>query len=304
MVYKNSTNRPAFSMLELVFVITILGIVASLGSEIIAKVYQSYIIQRATHRSSIKTELAALQIANRLAYVIPNTAIGRKSSDSTFESLDALTTNDYDILEWVGYDIDSFKSFMPAEIVPGWSGFIDLNAPNTRDRIITPGSNLRVTTDVIKFLSKIGDEYKTLANTAIFFPGEYTPLTIGYNGNISGVSRVAERLSNTSLRLEVRVPDRPRTIKEFYKLAWSAYAIVPIVQPDNGLWEIRLFYDLQPWNGIDYNSAGARSQTLLRNVSVFQFSGTENSIRFKLCQQELIGAANPITTCKEKAIIR
>ncbi|MCW8821398.1 MAG: prepilin-type N-terminal cleavage/methylation domain-containing protein, partial [Sulfurovum sp.] len=62
--------RTAFSMLELIFVIIILGIVSSIGAEIIAQVYESYIVQRATHRSSIKTELAATQIANRLTYAV------------------------------------------------------------------------------------------------------------------------------------------------------------------------------------------------------------------------------------------
>jgi len=59
------TLRRGFSMLELIFVIVILGIVSSIGAEIIANVYESYIVQRAQHRASIKTELAAIQIANR-----------------------------------------------------------------------------------------------------------------------------------------------------------------------------------------------------------------------------------------------
>ena len=58
-MYTKQTFKPAFSLLELVFVIVILGIVASLGSELIAKIYESYVLQRAQHRSSIKTELVA-----------------------------------------------------------------------------------------------------------------------------------------------------------------------------------------------------------------------------------------------------
>ncbi len=46
--------RSAFSMLELIFVIVILGIVSSIGAELIAKVYENYIVQRALHRSSLK----------------------------------------------------------------------------------------------------------------------------------------------------------------------------------------------------------------------------------------------------------
>ena len=50
-------------MLELIFVIIILGIIASIASELIAKVYESYILQRAQYKANMKTELAAKQIA-------------------------------------------------------------------------------------------------------------------------------------------------------------------------------------------------------------------------------------------------
>ena len=69
--------RHAFSMIELIFVIIILGIISSIGAEIIASVYEQYIIQRAQHRASLKTELAATQIANRLAYAMPSTIVRR-----------------------------------------------------------------------------------------------------------------------------------------------------------------------------------------------------------------------------------
>ncbi len=46
-------KRAGFTMLEVVFVIVILGVVSSIGAEIIAQVYESYITQRASHRSSI-----------------------------------------------------------------------------------------------------------------------------------------------------------------------------------------------------------------------------------------------------------
>jgi len=63
-------SKKAFSMLELVFVIAILGIVASISSSVIVQVYESYIMQRAVHNASIDTELAINQITNRLTYRI------------------------------------------------------------------------------------------------------------------------------------------------------------------------------------------------------------------------------------------
>ncbi|MEA1879308.1 MAG: prepilin-type N-terminal cleavage/methylation domain-containing protein, partial [Campylobacterota bacterium] len=38
----NIKNKYAFTMLELVFVIVILGIVASIGAQVIAKTYEAY----------------------------------------------------------------------------------------------------------------------------------------------------------------------------------------------------------------------------------------------------------------------
>lgn len=298
-LFKNKT-RTGFSMLELVFVITILGIVSSLGSEIIVKVYQSYIVQRSTSRSSIKTELVALQIANRLSASISRTVIGRVSLiDRTYRSIDELNGGNFQVLEWIGYDIDGFRASLNT-LTPGWSGLADINSPNTsKNFLTTPGSSLVFTKEIIKALST---NLTNMGGSALFFPGVYSPYSIGYDGNITGLSIIATQASNTRFSLNPIPVVSVRVIKEHYKLAWSAYAIVPVVQA-NGLWELRLYYDLQPWVGRDYDN-DQRSAILLRNVSVFQFTGTDNSIRFKICQQELTGNINPITTCKEKVVVR
>ena len=299
MYLRHLKQRAAFSMLELVFVITILGIVSSIGAEIIAQVYESYITQRASHRSSIKTELAATQIANRLAYAIPGTVIGRKGSG--YKSIDDLDANNYEILQWIAYDADSFGAYRK----PGWSGFADIDA-STVNSISTPGSDLAKTDAIIKNLSK--GAVKDLSNAALFFPSEYTAYTIGYDGNISGLTNVdggAGENLNVSLT--------GKTIKEHYKLAWSSYAIVSTLITDPALtergfdsgdeiYDLALHYNFQPWSGSNYSNAP--SVTLLRNVSVFKFVGSSNTIRFKICQREVIGDTYTITTCKEKAVIR
>ena len=288
MKLKHLRQRAAFTMLELVFVIVILGVVSSIGAEIIAQVYESYITQRASHRSSIKTELAATQIANRLAYAIPGTIIGRKSSG--YRAIDNLDANDYPILQWIAYDADSFSAYRK----PGWSGFADIDAC-TATTISTPGSDLAKTDTIIKNLSK--GAVKDISNAALFFPGEYNAHTIGYDGNISGLSKISSGAGETLTVASLT----GKTINEHYKLAWSSYAIVPSDNGD-GTFDLNLRYNFQPWNNSHYGSAP--SVTLLRNVSVFKFVGSSNTIRFKICQQENIGGTYKITTCKEKAVIR
>jgi len=283
-------NKPAFTMLEMIFVILILGIVSSIGAEIIANVYKSYIIERATHRSGIKTELAATQIANRLAYSIPGTVIGKRKSNSTYKAIDNLDANDYDILEWIGYDNDSFA----ATKVPGWSGFIDLDASSSTS-LKTNGSKLKITNKIIRNLS-----YKTknLNGSALFFPSLYNVDNIGYNGNTNGIVEVTNNDTSDSISIE---DITGKTIKEHYKLAWSAYALVPTDNGD-GTFDLTLYYNYRPWKGESYNNG--KSSVLIRNISVFKFVGSENTIRFKICQQEKITNDSKITICKEKAVIR
>ena len=297
MIYKN--NRDAFSMLELVFIIVVLGIVASIGSEIIAKVYKSYIIQRASYRSITKVELASMQIANRLTYAIPNTEIARRSlTDGTYSSLSSSVGGNNQVLEWIGYDKEGFN--LPN--AQGWSGFGELRTAVSSPAIagiVSWGTSIANTFNLMQNLS--AGRNNLFNSGAVFFPDTYTTNDIGYNGNINGVSIVMGRFDATTFRFNPT--NQTRTMKEHYKLAWSAYAIVSTIQR-NGLWELKLYHGFQPWNGIDYLTPGVQNNTLLKNVSVFQFSSAGNTIRFKICQQEFIGAVQKITTCREKVVIR
>lgn len=273
--------KKAFSMLELIFVIIILGIVSSIGAEIIANVYEQYIIQRAQHRASIKTELAATQIANRLAYAIPSTIVRRVDTTGTPEDINDAPNpaNNYTILQWVGTDADSFKTITSStDRRPGWSGFCDIDVWNQGNtNISTPGSNLGLATTIIGNLSK--NNPKTLADASLYFPTKAgvveSPIS---SGTASGFTL------NTA----------PTTIVEQYKLAWTSYALK--VSPYGTL---TLHYNFSPSKGTDVLGL---SSILLRNVSTFRFRGDGKTIRFKLCVEEPIGEDFNITSCKEKAV--
>jgi len=262
---------PAFSMLELVFVIVILGIVASIGAEIIAKVYESYIVQRAEHRATLKTELAATQIANRLSSAIPGT-VYRIRNNNNYELIQAdfpgTTGDDYKGLQWVASDSDSFS----ASTTPGWSGFCDIDI-STQSSIVTPGSDLNATDIIIKNLS---NNTKTIANTAIYFP---------YDINEYNVS--------TGVGALITLDNNASTIVEHYKLAWSSYAL--IVEGGN----LYLYYNFDPSPA---TPVGNTRSLLLENVSTFKFKAAGRTIRFKVCKEEPISADVNISACKEKAV--
>jgi prepilin-type N-terminal cleavage/methylation domain-containing protein len=273
---KNYRLTPAFSMLELVFVIVILGIVASIGSEMIVKVYESYIVQRAEHRATLKTELAATQIANRLASAIPGTVYRIRTND-TYESIESdfvggATGDDYKGLQWVSRDTDSFS----AAATPGWSGFCDIIA-SAQTSLSTPGSNLVLTNDIIDNLS---DDNKDIGDAVIYFPEDTTAHNIA-----DGIGGLITLDSNAS------------RIVEHYKLAWSSYALM--VDPADG--HLYLYYNFSPTPAEPIGNDTPRS-LLMENVSTFKFKGAGRTIRFKVCKQEPISADVNITACKEKAV--
>lgn len=266
---------PAFSMLELVFVIVILGIVAAIGSETIVKVYESYIVQRAEHRASLKTELAATQIANRLASAIPGTVVRRITPTGATEGINDLMSLDttgetYTVLQWVASDTDSFNTYDDTDDKVGWSGFCDVNVSAT-NTIQTPGSKLSLANTV---QSNLGN---TSGKFAIHFP--YDANRTAYYG--SGTAETIALDNNTS------------HIVEHYKLAWTSYALVVT----NG--DLYLHYNFPPERAA---TIGNTKSLLMENISTFKFKGGGRTIRFKICKEEPISEDVNISACKEKAV--
>ena len=308
-------------MLELLFVIVILGIVSSLGAELIANVYKSYILQRAVHRASLKTELAINSLANRLVYRIDMSIMARKPGHTgmttndvyPLQSLPVALVDQYTVLEWINYDGDGFNSNFGANGTPAWSGFCDLNASSFAT-LVTRGSLLNKEKNIITHYTGTTDgtgpaliflgnsqyrtdmgEYKAeclYSKTGCIFPVNITgDETLQFHDG----NRTAGRMNYT----------------EFYQLATSAFAVVPennrTVETDDGnvtLWDLTLYYGYQPWENENYTN-GFKA-TLLRNVSVFRFKKETNALRLKLCISEQISATGHklISICKEKEVIR
>ncbi len=306
----------AFTMIELIMVIVILGIVSSIGSQIIANVYKNYIIQRATHRASLKTELAAQQIANMLSYRIPGTTLARNPNgindvNSTILVTDATDENDttHTLLEWIGTDNDGLS----ATLTPPWNGFCDI-AASSQTAIKTPGSQLTTERSILSNLSG------TTVNPAIFFRSSkysfvsISSTTVPYDvlsclgmvsNDTSCISAVSlSATSNDTLTFAgSAATSTDKVITEHYKLAWTAYAIRPITKA-NGLFDLELYYNYQPWNGTNLNGGWPSNHaTIITNVSVFKFAESGNTFRFKICAQENIGEEFNVTICKEKAVI-
>ena len=270
-------------MIELMFVIIILGIVSSIGAEIIAKVYQEYIVQRAQHKASIKVELASQQIANRLSSVIPGTVVRRLTKSGVSEDINdpmGYAGNLYKVLQWVGSDVDSFE----ASSTQGWSGFCDVNNPlTTQTNLYTPGSNLSLTNTIIKNLN--GGALPAAWNPVVYFPD-------------ASEANVTTPLIGNSLAL---IGVGPSHILEHYKFSWTSYALVVEDRDGDGNSDLYLYYAFDPITAFAIPN-GTKSSLLLKNISTFKFMGIGSTIRFKVCSEENIGEDFNITACKEKAV--
>ena len=334
--------KKAFTLLEMTFVIVILGIVAGISSEVIATSYENYINQRAVYRSSIKTELLASQIVNRLSYAIPGSIVGRRAAGGGNTLVDITNipiggNNNIIALEWIGYDRDSFISrdtiSTPDTAIkrrPGWSGFCDLvatNRPNPAVNLInfvTPGSNLNLTNRIIANLSagRTAGAYD-IRGSALYFPVATLQIHDAANTYLAapspGIYTVANPHNiqasalNTGFSMDINTLAQGATpLSERYMLAWSAYAIVRVALDGDGLNnDLVLRYNFRPWNNETYNAqaAIAGQKILIRDISVFRFTGTKSSIRFKICKPERTGTdsnGNPTTVavCKEKVVIK
>ncbi len=301
--------KKAFTMIELVMVIVVMGIVASIGADIIANLYNNYLKTRSINRLQAQTEAVLDQVAKRLKYRIKDSVIAKKVN--AFVALPDATEN-HNIIEWIGKSNESFLGeHNGTRVVPGWSGFIDLhnfNETNSSAKTLkTNGSNLNYANNIISALSYGSVDLNKTSNKqrpAIIFKGKdsYNVSNYGWSGNgavaTDGNYTYKVVMSNTDT-LEINGTTMPNTIYEQYDLAWSAYAIVPVSTGND--FNITLFYNYQPWENENYTDGN--SSVLIEHASTFRFTQIGETIRIKLCinDDNRSGDYN-FAFCKEKVV--
>jgi len=140
--------KKAFTLIELLIVIIILGILATITFDVLKNVYQNYIYTKETAKlqaraTSALNEIAAL-FRNRVANSVIVTAYPLKVSETDpnkvdFKAIADLQDGDtkYKALEWIGKDYEAKYGLWDSNqkhIQTGWSGFIDLDkATRTND---------------------------------------------------------------------------------------------------------------------------------------------------------------------------
>ena len=105
--------KKAFTLVELIFVIVILGILSVMSTELILNVYKNYVYSKAINELESKVEIALEQISSRLTDRIRHTTIARLPAGAVipaggraFVAINE-TTPAHAILEWYGQSSES-----------------------------------------------------------------------------------------------------------------------------------------------------------------------------------------------------
>ena len=321
--------KRAFTLLELVVVIVVLGIIAMMSFNAIMNIYSNYFQTKTVNELETQTEIALEQISKRLEHRIKPSVIARKPSGE-FLALNDSGVNlnaEYEILEFIPYAYEIFNDVISLDandnvIEQGgkagrYSGYADLAKSSPATGLISPGSNF--TTGVVETIkdltckddtrnSKCVDfENKDGGVVAIFSDVYYdVQNSFGYKGisNLDiakvGVKGGQSGLNGDTLEISGFAN---KQISEQYHLAYTANAIVPEQSADpkdtaNGVFDLNLYYDYRPWMGEKYKPNGEKA-TLAKNVTRFVFTEKNGVIVLKLCMR---AKNSEINICKSKAV--
>lgn len=127
--------KRAFTMLELIFVIVIMGILAKFGVELFKQTYEGYTRSLYINELQTKSANAVQTMANRLTYRIKD-SVRSTGIGSNF-------------VQWKGFAIDSW-------LENGWSGIIDLDDSNATT-LSSPGTAAGAGTQIFFVGSNVGN---------------------------------------------------------------------------------------------------------------------------------------------------
>ncbi|SMP88654.1 prepilin-type N-terminal cleavage/methylation domain-containing protein [Epsilonproteobacteria bacterium SCGC AD-311-C15] len=311
----NKKTSKAFTMIELIFVIVIMGILAKFGVEFLAQAYNSFIHSKINNELQGQSETAVEFVANRLQYRIKDSVIARESNNS-FNGLSGYSAGTAPILEWVGSDVEGFRG----DSLPYWSGVIDFVDSNAT-LLKSPETNTTAIDALIKVLAdNPATSTTTIDDAALYFVDSDNDVINGYGWTFSSVltdqngsvihpikagtnpDEFVPRIGGTTTANTFTNVD----VSDYYKLAWTAYAVgisdYNLTGENTGT--LMLYYDYQPWDGENYLSTETKSQIIMQNVSTFQFMAVGSLVKIQVCvKSNLLKDENgEYSICKEKTI--
>ncbi|PHS57660.1 MAG: protein containing prepilin-type N- cleavage/methylation domain protein [Sulfurimonas sp.] len=305
----------AFTMIELVFVIVIMGIIGKFGLEFIAQAYNNYLFSSINNtlqsNSATALEFISARLQNRIKYSTIDRNTSNPNNANNYNAIQVGGGVDYTMLEWVATDMDGFRgNSLDTEAVnfPNWSGIIDVN--NTAAGIsllISPKTNTTKINNLIQILSNSNSD---INDSALYFIGSDQDIdAYGWDGvPIANQNSVMHPIISTA-QVNQFAPLVGTwagvDVYEYYKLSWTANAVRFIDNPDyaisrrGSLW---FYYDYRPWLGEQWSDATTKSALIMQNVTTFRFVAIGSMIKIQVCVGSDFIAAEDYSICKEKTI--
>jgi type II secretory pathway pseudopilin PulG len=269
---KNSVNnfKNSFTLIEAIFVIVILSFVLIGGFQIISKLYVRNFIAKKTSDFEFSSQQSLDQLAQLLYYRVPLSTIGYDPDTGDFKYIGEITTDNYKILEWIGYESDAMQE-------ANLSGFVDLYASDkTNNKIMCRDFNYGFIQGVVdrkfnKPLSSDLNESAAIVFAGSFDRGEESVLdeneynnSFGWHGNSADkVFTFNSGSSDTNNDALLELNKRPQRVYEKFYLVDSAYAVARgadidtsaacianlHIPPEKINSTLFLFYNYRPWLG-------------------------------------------------------
>jgi len=300
------SNSRAFTMIELIFVIVIMGILSKFGIEFLAQAYNSFIFSKINNTLQANSASALETIGARLQFRIKDSVIVRNPGVSFQGIGDSTLGANATVLEWIGMDVDGFRG----DSSPIWRGIIDLDNSNA-GLLNTPDTNLTKITNLVAALSAGASSNGTasisnVGDIAIYFIGSDSDIQNGFGWDGAKVTNQDDTMHPVRMGVNnffipqdhLTATDNNFTgvdVYEYYQLAWTAYAVAL-----EGT-DLFLYYDYQPWDGEVYNNVNISSKTLLmENVDTFRFKSVGSVMKLQICVNSSV--LEDYSLCKEKTI--
>lgn len=311
--YKNNRLISAFTMIELIIVIVILGIVASIGSEILKTLYDNYYWTAKIQRLESQANLAADAIAARLKHRIPQTTAA--VSNNKYNSVNGAQDSEL-IFYLKAYELErdfaTWKDQNSYTKEPRVSGYINKIVASSTKANDKYTDTIDITSDdsIFKGLDKdytifFNDDsavfYKPKSETSnnedLYLKAYYEKNQPFLYGCTSGKMEISNnkngQLTITRSGCDLATGDkvRPSRAGSLYRYSFSkevnkiALQVKQNLGPDNKVGDLLLKVLPSVGNKI----ADEKSYTLARNVSTFRFTSLSadphlaSGIVFKIC---------------------
>ncbi|MFP4485869.1 MAG: prepilin-type N-terminal cleavage/methylation domain-containing protein [Campylobacterales bacterium] len=307
------SSKKSFTLLEMIFVIVVLGIIATITTDIIGSLFRNYNNAKVLNDLTLKTSNALTIIKKRVDRAIEDSVVfvDDSSSPSGYKAVFERGLTDLNIsdgaLLWIGKDIESFK--LSGDMAQnGYSGFADVIASSATD-IVSPQSmfesiSLNDTNSTQFDITGVPLLSGANHRSVIYFPyyedsGDAEERF--WTDTPSSLHKITTVNGEDDITIE---EDKNITIVENYSLSYSAYAITL----DGG--DLNLHYNFRPWNGDGIDDNNVSTETIIDNVNAFKFWSEANGglLRLQLCvsSEEYMTSSSDseeFRYCKESAVI-